>query len=55
MLNHPTIAQLDALGFAGMATAFKELAANPDAKGLDHAALRSLLASLAPQIGSIVC
>lgn len=53
MLNHPTLTQLDVLGFAGMATAFKELGSNPDAKALDHADLRGLLASLASQIGSI--
>ena len=43
MLNHPTLTQLDALGFAGMATAFKELASNPDAKALDHAEWLGLL------------
>jgi DNA replication protein DnaC len=43
MLNHPTLTQLDALGFAGMATAFKELASNPDARALDHAEWLGLL------------
>lgn len=43
MLNHPTLTQMDALGFAGMATAFKELANNPDARALDHAEWLGLL------------
>lgn len=43
MLNHPTLTQLDVLGFAGMATAFKELSSNPDAKALDHAEWLGLL------------
>jgi len=43
MLNHPTLTQLDVLGFAGMAKAFKELADNPDAKALDHAEWLGLL------------
>ena len=43
MLTHPTLTQLDALGFAGMATAFKELSNNPEAKALDHAEWLGLL------------
>ena len=43
MLTHPTLTQLDALGFAGMVAAFKELADNPDAKALDHAEWLGLL------------
>ena len=34
MLNHPTLAQLDELGFSGMAKALRDLLASGDAAGL---------------------
>lgn len=34
MLNHPTLAQLEELGFSGMAKALRELLASGDAAGL---------------------
>ena len=40
---HPTLSQLDQLGLAGMAKAFKDLADNPEAKTLDHAEWLGLL------------
>ena len=43
MLLHPTLSQLDQLGLAGMAKAFKDLADNPEAKTLDHAEWLGLL------------
>lgn len=43
MLTHPTLDQLNTLGLAGMARAFKELAANPEAEGLGHAEWLGLL------------
>lgn len=43
MLAHPTLDQLHQLGFAGMAKAFAELRANPDAATLDHEAWLALL------------
>jgi DNA replication protein DnaC len=43
MLLHPTLSQLDQLGLAGMAKAFRELAENPEAKTLDHAEWLGLL------------
>jgi DNA replication protein DnaC len=43
MLTHPTLTQLDQLGLAGMAKAFKELQDNPEAKALDHAEWLGLL------------
>ena len=43
MLLHPTLSQLDQLGLAGMAKAFKELTDNPEAKTLDHAEWLGLL------------
>lgn len=43
MLAHPTLDQLHQLGFAGMAKAFAELHANPDAANLDHEAWLALL------------
>ncbi len=36
MLNHPTLDQLNALGLQGMAKAFSELIADPEAAGLQH-------------------
>jgi DNA replication protein DnaC len=36
MLSHPTLDQLGALGLHGMAKGFKDLAANPEARTLDH-------------------
>ncbi len=43
MLTHPTLDQLRQLGFAGMARAFEELAANPSGAELDHAEWLGLL------------
>jgi len=43
VLAHPTLDQLHQLGFAGMAKAFAELHANPDAANLDHEAWLALL------------
>jgi DNA replication protein DnaC len=43
LLAHPTLDQLHQLGFAGMAKAFAELRANPDAANLDHEAWLALL------------
>ncbi len=43
MLLHPTLNQLDQLGLAGMAKAFKDLADNPEAKNLDQAEWLGLL------------
>jgi len=37
LLTHPTFDQLNAMGLHGMAKAFHEMAANPDADGLSHA------------------
>jgi DNA replication protein DnaC len=36
MLNHPTLDQFNALGLHGMAKAFSELIADPEAAGLQH-------------------
>jgi DNA replication protein DnaC len=36
MLTHPTLDQLSALGLHGMAKGFKDLAHNPEVRGLDH-------------------
>ncbi len=43
MLTHPTLDQLHALGLHGMATGFKELDANPDARALEHPEWLALL------------
>lgn len=43
MLTHPTLDQLHQLGLAGMAKAFAELNANPEAPGLGHAEWLALL------------
>ena len=43
MLLHPTLNQIDQLGLAGMAKAFRDLADNPEAKTLDHAEWLGLL------------
>ena len=43
MLIHPTLDQLSALGLHGMAKGFKDLAANPEARSLDHAEWLGLL------------
>ena len=43
MLQHPTLDRLDAMGFAGMAKAFAELAANAEAERLTHPEWLALL------------
>jgi len=43
MLNHPTLEHLGALGLTGMARAFAELAANPEADSLGHGDWLALL------------
>jgi DNA replication protein DnaC len=43
MLIHPTLDQLHALGLHGMATGFKELDANPEARALEHPEWLALL------------
>lgn len=43
MLHHPTLDRLNAMGLAGMARAFDELTANPDAEGLSHPEWLALL------------
>lgn len=43
MLNHPTLDQIHQLGLAGMARAFTELDANPEAAGLSHGEWLGLL------------
>src|SRR6476646_3564922 len=43
MLAHPTLDRLDALGLHGMAKGYREIAANPDARALDHAEWLGLL------------
>jgi DNA replication protein DnaC len=43
MLQHPTLDRLDAMGFAGMAKAFAELAANAEAERLTHSEWLALL------------
>jgi DNA replication protein DnaC len=43
MLAHPTLDQLHALGLAGMAKAFGDLAADPEAGALGHADWLALL------------
>jgi len=43
MLAHPTLDQLDTLGLHGMAKGFRDLAQNPEARGLDHSEWLGLL------------
>jgi DNA replication protein DnaC len=43
LLTHPTLDQLNAMGFYGMAKAFQEMAANPEAQSLSHAEWLALL------------
>ncbi|MCW6513279.1 IS21-like element helper ATPase IstB [Lichenifustis flavocetrariae] len=43
MLTHPTLDHLSALGLHGMAKGFKDLAANPESRSLDHAEWLGLL------------
>jgi DNA replication protein DnaC len=43
LLTHPTFDQLNAMGFYGMAKAFQDMAANPDAEGLGHAEWLAML------------
>ena len=43
MLQHPTLDRLDAMGFAGMAKAFAELASNAEAERLTHPEWLALL------------
>jgi DNA replication protein DnaC len=43
MLAHPTLDQLNTLGFHGLAKGFKELEHKPEARGLDHAEWLGLL------------
>ena len=43
MLQHPTLDRLDAMGFAGMAKAFAELAANAESERLTHPEWLALL------------
>ena len=43
MLHHPTLDRLNAMGLAGMARAFGELAVNAEAQGLTHPEWLALL------------
>ena len=43
MLTHPTLDQLNAMGFYGMAKAFSEITANTEADSLGHAEWLALL------------
>ena len=43
MLNHPTLDRLTELGLDGMAKGFRELAANPESRALEHAEWLGLL------------
>ncbi len=43
MLTHPTLDLLSALGLHGMASGFKQLAAQPESRSLDHAEWLALL------------
>jgi DNA replication protein DnaC len=43
MLNHPTLDRLTELGLEGMAKGFRDLAANPESRSLEHAEWLGLL------------
>ena len=43
MLNHPTLDRLRELGLDGMAKGFRDLAANPESRALEHAEWLGLL------------
>jgi DNA replication protein DnaC len=43
LLHHPTLERLHELGLEGMAKGFRDLAANPESQGLDHAEWLGLL------------
>jgi len=43
LLHHPTLDRLHELGLEGMAKGFRDLAANPESRGLDHAEWLGLL------------
>src|SRR5271165_69203 len=43
VLNHPTLDRLRELGLAGMAKGFRDLAANPESRALEHAEWLGLL------------
>jgi DNA replication protein DnaC len=43
LLNHPTLDRLTELGLDGMAKGFRELAANPESRALEHAEWLGLL------------
>ena len=43
MLNHPTLDRLHELGLEGMAKGFRDLAANPESRALEHAEWLGLL------------
>ena len=43
MLNHPTLDRLTELGLDGMAKGFRDLAANPESRSLEHAEWLGLL------------
>ena len=43
MLTHPTLDRLTELGLDGMAKGFRDLAANPESRALDHAEWLGLL------------
>ncbi len=43
MLNHPTLDRLHELGLDGMAKGFRDLAANPESRVLEHAEWLGLL------------
>jgi DNA replication protein DnaC len=43
LLNHPTLDRLHELGLEGMAKGFRDLAANPESRALDHAEWLGLL------------
>ena len=46
MLNHPTLDRLRELGLDGMAKGFRDLAANPESRALEHAEWLGLLGSV---------
>ena len=43
MLNHPTLDRLRELGLDGMAKGFRDLAANPESRALEHGEWLGLL------------